>query len=104
MKYLCFLLLTFFTSHSALAVSQGGYFKVTRLYVWTSGDIHLWVDKAGSHTCSEQRWPNRYLLYRDAAGFDAKYSLLLSARIAEGKVNMEYTCKNGHPYIQAIRF
>ena len=103
MKHLIIFVLALLTYSSASAVSQGGYYTVTRLYVWTNGDAHLWVDKAGSHKCTDKRYANRYLLAPDAKGFDAKFALLLSARVTGGKVNMEYDCINGIPYIKAIR-
>lgn len=104
MKQLFIFILALLTCSSASAVSQGGYYTVTRLYVWTNGDAHLWVDKAGSHKCTDKRYANRYLLAQDAPRFDAKFALLLSARVSEGKVNMEYDCRNGIPYIKAIRY
>ena len=91
-------------SSSIFALNQIGYHEVKRLYVWTNGEAHVWVTNAGKQTCSDQTYPTRYILKVGAKGFDHKFSLLLSARSTGEGVSMNYSCINGKPYINAIRY
>jgi len=104
MKKITIILLALISIQTVLALSQNGYYKVNRLYVWTNGDAHVWVEKSGAHTCSDQTYPTRYLLHPDAKRYEQKFSLLLSSRVTREGVSMNYTCKNGKPYIDAIRY
>jgi len=104
MKYKIALLLALIVAQPLLAKVQNTYYKVQRLYVWTDGVGQIWVEEGGEHTCSDQKYPRRYLLHNDAIRYEQKFSLLLSARVTGEGVKMTYTCdSSGLPYIDAIR-
>ena len=88
----------------ASAIDNDQYYKVDHVYSWTDGKIQVWLEDAGAHSCSDQTYSDRYLMGDTTIGFDEKVSLLIAAKVSGQPVKLRYTCINGLPYVDAVRF